>query len=507
MVISPADCDAGWFGPNCKFMCQCADGCNTDGTCKSQRCYYYWSGYKCQYQFLDLGGKIKVTSENSAISPNPWIDSDDFSCIFDGSIKLIAITLLTKVPFFFIRLAVGDAALVNKFTVSFEDNSDIVVKRVPCRRQAFTVVNNRSVEIRCENAGFVNKIILEGEGVTSLCSIYISRGRNVALKQSAEQTSTNDTYYAMKAVDGMREGNCSLTNNASDVPHIWTLTFEEPVVVGQFDIFSGVADIYFYNTRLQTFDQKDANIYNILMINPFSIILNVNNVPIQKVKITASTYSYPTVFLKLCEVWIYGACLPGKWGLDCKQQCDSKCPDFCREWDGSCPTACLGYQPPSCTAECPLHKWGVNCIEDCSDRCQHKYCNSVDGLCTAGCNGYSDPPYCTKACMKGYYGPNCGHRCSTNCSNEECDHTNGSCLLGCNFNHHGPFCDDITGQSNTQSTFSGSSFGIGFVVGAVAIIVTVVLVAIIVRSVRQRKRQEHRTHENGNKDQTNSDST
>ncbi|KAH9487966.1 hypothetical protein Btru_066872 [Bulinus truncatus] len=46
-----ADCDTGWFGPKCQFKCQCVGGCNTDGTCKIQRCIDPWVGYKCQYRY------------------------------------------------------------------------------------------------------------------------------------------------------------------------------------------------------------------------------------------------------------------------------------------------------------------------------------------------------------------------------------------------------------------------------------------------------------------------
>ncbi|KAH9490833.1 hypothetical protein Btru_033515 [Bulinus truncatus] len=455
-----------------------------------------------------LSNSIKVSSGSTSVSIAQWLDLDDSTCVFDGSIKLIVILLPQKSIFFFIRLFVGDTGLAYKFTLTFETDTDTVARRFPCRRQMFSSVNNRTVDIRCENFEFVNKVILEGDGVTSVCSIYISSGRNVALRQPTEQTSTNGNSSAWTAVDGNPStaapyGSCTLTNT-TDVSQAWTLTFNGPVIVNSFEIYIRVDSLinqYVNNLRLQTFDKNNVTMsYTTMLFSP-NITTNINSIPIQKIKITATNYSSPTVTLSLCEFMAYGVCSPGRWDMDCKQQCDSRCPDFCNEWDGSCPTACLGYQAPSCTAECPLDKWGVNCIEHCSDKCQYKYCNSVDGLCTAGCNGYSDPPYCTKACVKGYYGTNCGLRCSAGCPNEECDKTNGTCLLSCSPNHKGSFCDEIkdtteSSQPIKEDSFSGTSFGIGFGVCAAAVVIAVGVIVVIVLVRRKRKENEQKQNVN-----------
>ncbi|KAH9490834.1 hypothetical protein Btru_033519 [Bulinus truncatus] len=270
----------------------------------------------------------------------------------------------------------------------------------------FTSVNSRTVDVRCENIEFINRVILEGEGITSLCSVYISAGRNVAMKQPTEQTSTNDTYYAWTAVDGNTStaapyGSCTLTNT-TDMSPTWTLTFNGPVIVNSFEIYSRVDSPmrqYFTNSRLQTLDKNNAIVVNNTMPYTPYTSTNINPTPIQKIKITATNFTYPDAILSLCEVMAFG--------------------------------------------ECPVDKWGVNCMEDCSETCQYKYCNNINGLCTAGCNGYSDPPYCTKACTKGYYGTNCGRRCPAGCPSEECDKTNGTCLLACRPNYQGPFCDEM----------------------------------------------------------------
>ncbi|KAH9487868.1 hypothetical protein Btru_067838 [Bulinus truncatus] len=111
-----------------------------------------------------------------------------------------------------------EKALVNKFTVTYEDYRDILIKRVSCLRQAFTDVNNRSFDIRCENAGVANRVILKKrwsyfssldvhQKRNTISGKLLTVGRNVALRQSAEQTSTDDAYYAKNAVDGNYDGN------------------------------------------------------------------------------------------------------------------------------------------------------------------------------------------------------------------------------------------------------------------------------------------------------------
>ncbi|KAH9487965.1 hypothetical protein Btru_066867 [Bulinus truncatus] len=453
---------------------------------------------------------ISLLNANDSINTSLWQDSDDSTCITSDSIKTVTVTLTLKVPFFFIRLVVSDTALRDRFIVSFDDN-DITFVRTGCRRQRFTFINSRTVDVRCDNNETVKRVILQGKGVTSLCSIYVSAGRNMALKQAVQQLPTTGTMYD-DAVDGdVVGGRCTSNERDTGMEPIWTLLLKEPVVAGSFEfLLGGKSDLtwLFYRSIMETFDENDSLVYNFTFVWDFfqhKYIPNINKTPIKKLS-SISTRA----ILPLCEVHLFGECTPGKWGLDCQLNCSDSCPDSCSEWDGSCPTGCLGYYPPKCRIECPMDKWGVNCIEDCSDRCQYKYCNSVDGLCTAGCNGYSDPPYCTIACMKGYYGFNCASPCSLECPNGECDHRDGRCGGDLTTVQHETL--NATDQNVTETgiteefTFNAINFGIG-IAACAGLVLIATAVAILIKLNLKRAKTKITKNSNGKYKETNSRKT
>ncbi|XP_059169925.1 uncharacterized protein LOC131951610, partial [Physella acuta] len=63
-------------------------------------------------------------------------------------------------------------------------------------------INQTTTDIICRNQQVVRGVRIQFKADTTLCSIYVSGGRNVALKQNATQSSDYDIYYASKAVDG-----------------------------------------------------------------------------------------------------------------------------------------------------------------------------------------------------------------------------------------------------------------------------------------------------------------
>uniref|UniRef100_A0A2C9KWZ0 Fucolectin tachylectin-4 pentraxin-1 domain-containing protein n=1 Tax=Biomphalaria glabrata TaxID=6526 RepID=A0A2C9KWZ0_BIOGL len=206
-----------------------------------------------------------------------------------------------------------------------------------------------------------DRIVLEGEGVTSLCSINVNGGRNVAIKQPTEQTSTNGTNVASNAVDGntvsnFDRGTCTLTNNVTDTSSTWTLTFDVPMIVDSLEIIPRDEDPwrqYVSKSRIQIYDTNNENVFNYTYVNYwliYSFTVNLNKVALKKLSITATTALFPTPILTFCEVNIFGDCQPGYWDLDCKKTCGSRCPTSCSVVDGSCTTRCLGYtDPPLCT--------------------------------------------------------------------------------------------------------------------------------------------------------------
>ncbi|XP_055885903.1 uncharacterized protein LOC129926380 isoform X2 [Biomphalaria glabrata] len=450
VIESQEKCNSGWFGERCQFQCHCSS-CDPTG---------------------DLISSI-ATPNASVVSYSPWLDGDDLTCYVNEAIKNVVVTLWKQVNFQWIRLAVSDPNVVDKFNLHFE-KVDILNKRYECSRQRFHLLNSRVVEIRCDMDELFDRIVLEGEGVTSLCSINVNGGRNVAMKQPTEQTSTNGTNVASNAVDGnsdsnFNHGSCTLTNNETDTSPTWTLTFDEPMIVNSFEIITREDDPwrkYVYKSAIQFFDTNNDNVLNytylIYWYPWYQFIVNFNKVALKKLSITAPKESFPTAILTFCEINIFGDCQPGYWDLDCKKTCDTRCPTSCSVVDGSCTTRCLGYtDAPLCTKECPPNKWGVNCRENCSDRCANRFCNNLDGSCTSGCNGYSDPPYCTQACTNGRYGLNCASPCIETC----------------------PDCESCMEEDNK---LKGTYFGIGFGVCAVCILVILIFGVIYIKVIHRR---------------------
>ncbi|CAL1532178.1 unnamed protein product, partial [Lymnaea stagnalis] len=66
------------------------------------------------------------------------------------------------------------------------------------------LIDERTMDLFCDGQISTQQLTLKGKDVGFLCSLSISGGRNVALKQTAMQSSTLNSYPADKAVDGNR---------------------------------------------------------------------------------------------------------------------------------------------------------------------------------------------------------------------------------------------------------------------------------------------------------------
>ena len=86
---------------------------------------------------------------------------------------------------------------------------------------------------------------------------------------------------------------------------------------------------------------------------------------------------------------VVSACIPGKWGSDCDQDCPAGCADDdCDSTTGDCD-------------QCVVGKYGATCDEDWPSGC--------DGACgrtTDKCD----------SCSSGWYGDECDQQCGDNCT-------------------------------------------------------------------------------------------
>ncbi|KAK3783666.1 hypothetical protein RRG08_059854 [Elysia crispata] len=226
-------CEDGWFGPDCQYQCHCAGSapCNKhDGSCSSG-CHQDWFGPACQYASV----AFNVTFRQKNVS---WLaDKDDMTC---NNGKTIRLRIKTQVPIHlsWIRAVFKDTA----------KNKQIYLKKIEQGKkqrlicQSTALVNKTTYDIVCKTQKSAKKYVLFGSGVKSLCSIYISGGRNLALKQNTKQSSTFKPCFSSHAVDGKLDNIASqaatCTRTGKGDTGWWRLTFSQPVHVYMFRIYN-----------------------------------------------------------------------------------------------------------------------------------------------------------------------------------------------------------------------------------------------------------------------------
>ncbi|XP_055886247.1 uncharacterized protein LOC106076992 isoform X3 [Biomphalaria glabrata] len=287
-----SQCPDGWFGYKCQFMCHCDKNSKCDSDGQCPtKCNAGWFGQKCQYANLELNF-VFTTSLNKS-----------YSCIHK-------------------RLAKVDTATVD---YRFAINETVI------------------------------QMTVTGPSIEMLCSLYISGGRNVALKQTADQTGTysegNIWYRASLAVDGNTNSvfynkTCSHTTDKlaqSVYPASWTLTLDTVKVINRITIYNR-ADSFSYRLSRFKLETLDTNNHTVWAFDDPAKVLRVyalnimQQKPVKTIRISAtwndSYYHFP--ILTLCEVLVFGDCELGTWGLSCVNPCPAECRNSCQQDKGTC---------------------------------------------------------------------------------------------------------------------------------------------------------------------------
>ncbi|XP_059172017.1 uncharacterized protein LOC131953044 [Physella acuta] len=361
-----------WFGPNSQYMCHCEDDqCDDSGQCVSgSKCARGWFGIKCQYVDLASGLSDVLT------------DGDDSTCTSDTDITIV--DLREEFPFTWLRLTVIDPDALKNLRVSFLDSQNPgALSVIRCNGMKLSYINSKTLDIRCDLSVMVQQIVVSGDGVRSLCSLYVSGGRNAALRQSTSQSSTyKGNWHSNNSVDGKTRKICSRTGDSSDSSQYWSVTLSPPQDVNRYRIYNGNDTKGKF--KLQSYSSSGVTLFKYKEPRTVELIYNIITATLQenvaKVKISESVGPY----LTLCEVEIYG--------------------------------------------ECPVGTWGLTCENNCSKNCYETSCHRETGECDNGCQGFEDPPECTNVCLKGFYGHNCKKTCSPFCLDHDCNHITGDCM-------------------------------------------------------------------------------
>ncbi|GFS07058.1 multiple epidermal growth factor-like domains 10 [Elysia marginata] len=333
----------------------------------------------------------------------------------------------------------------------------------------------------CETNNTVEGIMFQGPVVNNLCSLYISKGRNIALKQPSTQSTNYYLWFASNAVDGRLDEPNNLNSQAATCSHTahghrgwWKVTFSRPVKIAMFFLYNRrnedheniLQNIMYVFAKIQQANCCEERLMNfeltVLSEDTREPVFNYTD--LQTTARDVYTVVPPTIIsdarevkieaardrniLTLCEVKVFGevSCPHGWFGLACESQCNCVNQTGCFVHSGHCTSGCaVGYTGEDCKSKCSLGKYGAGCKETCSPFCSRpdKACNNVDGNCTNGCgNGYTGPK-CDKQCPSGRHGAECTKTCSPHCGGPDgtCSHIDGNCTDGCQRGYTGARCE------------------------------------------------------------------
>ncbi|GFN87561.1 receptor-type tyrosine-protein phosphatase u [Plakobranchus ocellatus] len=392
-------------GCQCKCHCEGDEACDRDtGVCQG-KCDPQWFGPACQYASLNF-----TLSEQLA-----WLtDNDDGTCNDQSRpVQSITVRLDTPQRLSWVRVMVNERDHLRQFQLTYRTESSRGFSSCPGGQSA--KVNDLTLDISCPTIKVIGELKLSGPGVTALCSLYITDGRNVALGQSTDQSDTYDNWYSLNAVDGDPGVPDSISfefeKTCTHTPLYradgwWKVTLSNSAAVFKIVIYNrrmpSIADRLIGFT-LEAFTQTSTRVFTYTDLNPtaqqiYTVIVPAYITdPINTIKISKSDAS-PT--LTLCEVLIFGetACPSGKFGLECEQVCN--CADrqeSCFVSTGGCPSGCAaGYTGEDCYTPCPEGSYGVDCNRTCSKNCigNGNDCTADNGHCTGGCEAGYIPPLC-----------------------------------------------------------------------------------------------------------------
>ncbi|GFO17533.1 multiple epidermal growth factor-like domains protein 6 [Plakobranchus ocellatus] len=187
------------------------------------------------------------TINNESGSDLSWLtDNDDKTCN-NGNIQSITVTLQKPCSVSLVRFTVRSAEYTGQFQLSYTASSQ---RFRACDNPRSAKVDDKTVDISCSTSDVVSYVRLSGNIVKGLCSLFISGGRNVALKQSSLQSSTYNkggiTWSASNAVDGYPGIPDDITSLISTCSHTipdnnpvwWNLTFSDPVKIAKISIYN-----------------------------------------------------------------------------------------------------------------------------------------------------------------------------------------------------------------------------------------------------------------------------
>ncbi|GFN96674.1 multiple epidermal growth factor-like domains 10 [Plakobranchus ocellatus] len=401
-----------------------------------------------------------ISSSETPQSDLSWLsDSADTTCNTNDTVQNITVALTTPHPLTWLRVMVNESAYLDQYVLSYQIKGSNAT--TPCDDPRSARVNDKTLDISCPTSVVVSHVTISGVSVTRLCSLYISGGRNVALKQTADQLETLEDWFARNAVDGdpgipdneaSLRSTCSHTKPGIGDPAYWRVIFSMDVDINRFIIYNrrepgrgDCCESRLVNFTLEAFPSPAENrqytytdpggpaqqVYTVVPSPHIGFPVNTIYILVRK--------NRQNDIITLCEFYAFGEviCALGKYGRQCERDCNCfNQTEACFVSTGGCPSGCAaGYTGEDCYTTCPDGTYGSGCNKICSANCAQStnVCNRVDGVCNGGCTPGFQRPLCTKMCSPGTFGLGCLQNCSVTCAGPDnaCHPVNGACELGC----------------------------------------------------------------------------
>ncbi|XP_055884727.1 uncharacterized protein LOC129926216 [Biomphalaria glabrata] len=179
-----------------------------------------------------------------------------------------------------------------------------------------SIVHNTSIDLYFTIKTLARFILRSKSNVNlGICSMWISGGRNVALKQVTKQSSVLGMSQSNNAVDGNRK-TCSRTDPQDGSPH-WSITFAIPYPIRNFALhFEAKNRLYMYTMKSINEHGQDVGAYTSTYKDDLDELISAKTVMVKSIKVQVDHKLTGDGSLVICEFEAYTECPPMKWGLE-----------------------------------------------------------------------------------------------------------------------------------------------------------------------------------------------
>ncbi|KAI8786251.1 hypothetical protein BgiBS90_013609 [Biomphalaria glabrata] len=348
-------CLPGWFGTKCDKMCRCENlQCLPNGFCKENiTCQPNYFGTQCQYkdavvsswvsqEEMKRRGPTKCQSSFIAVSP-------------------LSLTFDTHFRFTWLQIEGVSKESLEDLEIEFGRVNKKPCYTGPCFNRRDIFVQNTTLIVLCTVTSYVCRLKIsfaEDDRKRHLCSVYVSKGRNVALRKPATMSSLNfDASGRFSrpffAVDGSRRPDCA-TTELDDAESSWQLVFPSMMTIHELVIIFNVVHSSSEYYTLTFLSERGEVVYNTTskLTNRSSLIPHTQAF-VKSIEISLRNTQVP---LSICEFEAYGECAPPLYGPECTEICSITCEDQVCTYDGYC-------------NQCPKGTGGTHCFEGCLSWC------------------------------------------------------------------------------------------------------------------------------------------